>query len=580
MREAPLLREPVPSAEDIQAAKQKAASESRRIAKEQWKASQMQEQKTALPKWAPAAEQAQDRVVPTGYSVLREGSASILQKGNDVFYNPAQVVNRDLSVSVLRYYVAKRADEIATGKLKNKTRGIGSIRPPPDADKPAEGAYVLEGLAASGLRAIRYVTEVDGIGRVDANDLDPAVVEAMCRNVVFNGPEVASKVRPRQGDARLLMMQNAGLYDAVDLDPYGTPAQLLDSAVQSVSEGGLLLITATDMAVLCGNNGEACWGKYGSYPLHRPYCHEMAIRILLASIETHANRYKRHIVPILSLSIDFYIRVFVRVYTSAAAVKDSPTKLMYVWQSQGCDSFYSQRIGRKAVKGTSIKYMPGSGPAVPQQCTHCGSGFTMGGPFWAEPLHDREAITAVLADLDERKASLGAHAKLRGILTSAVEELPDCALYLDLHSVSSTLKCTPPRHEVFKSALLNAGYRVSGTHCSPLGVKTDAPWDAIWDIMRAWVIDHPVKLQDPSSYAAAILAVPPSIKVSFARAAGSFRPVHDKVSRFLPNPAANWGPKPKHGRTTNVPPQVLSTIEVEQDIVEPLDPRVADEWSD
>lgn len=74
-------------------------------------------------------------------------------------------------------------------------------------------------------------------------------------------------------------------YDAVDLDPYGSPTQLLDSAVQAVAEGGLLLVTATDMAVLCGNNGEACWGKYGSYPLHRPYCHEMALRILLATIE-------------------------------------------------------------------------------------------------------------------------------------------------------------------------------------------------------------------------------------------------------------------------------------------------------
>ena len=62
-------------------------------------------------------------------------------------------------------------------------------------------------------------------------------------------------------------------------------------------------------AVLCGNNGEACWAKYGAYPLHRPYCHEMALRILLASIESHANRYKRHIVPVLSLSIDFYVRV-------------------------------------------------------------------------------------------------------------------------------------------------------------------------------------------------------------------------------------------------------------------------------
>ena len=36
---------------------------------------------------------------------------------------------------------------------------------------------MLEALAASGLRAIRYAAEIEGIGRVDANDLDPQVVE-------------------------------------------------------------------------------------------------------------------------------------------------------------------------------------------------------------------------------------------------------------------------------------------------------------------------------------------------------------------------------------------------------------------
>ena len=29
-----------------------------------------------------------------------------------------------------------------------------------------------------------------------------------------------------------LLLQNPGMFDAVDLDPYGSPAQLLDSAVQ------------------------------------------------------------------------------------------------------------------------------------------------------------------------------------------------------------------------------------------------------------------------------------------------------------------------------------------------------------
>ncbi len=48
--------------------------------------------------------------------------------------------------------------------------------------------------------------------------------------------------------AFLADMQNPDGYEAVDLDPYGSPAQFLDSAVQAVSEGGLMLVTATDMA--------------------------------------------------------------------------------------------------------------------------------------------------------------------------------------------------------------------------------------------------------------------------------------------------------------------------------------------
>lgn len=44
------------------------------------------------------------------------------------------------------------------------------------------------------------------------------------------------------------MCQRAGCYDAVDLDPYGSPTTLLDTAVQAVAEGGLLMVTATDMA--------------------------------------------------------------------------------------------------------------------------------------------------------------------------------------------------------------------------------------------------------------------------------------------------------------------------------------------
>ncbi|KAI3718931.1 hypothetical protein L6452_19816 [Arctium lappa] len=78
----------------------------------------------------------------------------------------------------------------------------------------------------------------------------------------------------------------------IDLDPYGSPSVFLDSTVQSIADGGLLMCTSTYMAVLCGGNGEVCYSKYGSYQLRGKYCHKMALRILLACIESHANQYK------------------------------------------------------------------------------------------------------------------------------------------------------------------------------------------------------------------------------------------------------------------------------------------------
>ena len=69
-------------------------------------------------------------------------------------------------------------------------------------------------------------------------------------------------------------------FDVIDLDPYGTAAPFFDGAVQAVQDGGLLCITCTDAAILCGNHAEACYGKYGAMSLQTKYCHEMVSRIL------------------------------------------------------------------------------------------------------------------------------------------------------------------------------------------------------------------------------------------------------------------------------------------------------------
>jgi tRNA (guanine26-N2/guanine27-N2)-dimethyltransferase len=51
------------------------------------------------------------------------------------------------------------------------------------------------------------------------------------------------------------------------------------------------------------------------------YSHEVALRLVVSSLAQAAARYGRYITPLLCLSIDFYVRLFVRVDTQAIKVK-------------------------------------------------------------------------------------------------------------------------------------------------------------------------------------------------------------------------------------------------------------------
>lgn len=528
------------------------------------------------------------------YTVIKEGEAEILMHAkNEVFYNKTQVNNRDMSIAVLRVFVSKRQqehEEMFSRKSKAPPKQSHKVASESEApvdvvnserncngdceasekmsqDEPCsvpedrvdcqerkghetlKPPKVLEALSASGLRSLRYACEVEGIGQVVALDNDKVSVEACQRNIKFNGSVACAKVESHLADARVYMLTHPKEFDVVDLDPYGSPSVFLDSAVQSVVDGGILMCTATDMAVLCGGNGEVCYSKYGSYPLRGKYCHEMALRIMLACIESHANRYKRYIVPVLSVQMDFYLRVFVRVYTSASAMKNTPLKLSYVYQCTGCDSFHLQPVGRTISKNNSSRYLPGFGPVVSQECSDCGKKYNMGGPIWSASIHDQEWVTSILADVKSKKDRYPAYNRISAVLTTISEELPDVPLFLSLHNLCSTLKCTSPSAVIFRSAVINAGYRISGSHVNPLGLKTDAPMHVIWDIMRCWVKSHPVKAQPPEQAGSVILGKEPVLQANFARAVASLSKAQaKKVARFLPNPERHWGPKLRAGR--------------------------------
>lgn len=45
----------------------------------------------------------------------------------------------------------------------------------------------MEALAATGLRTVRYLKEIDSIDTIVSNDWDPAAVELMKKNISYNG---------------------------------------------------------------------------------------------------------------------------------------------------------------------------------------------------------------------------------------------------------------------------------------------------------------------------------------------------------------------------------------------------------
>jgi len=214
----------------------------------------------------------------------KEGHASIIVPDEEkkpskssAFYNPRMALNRDFSMAVARSFFK--------GKKKVK---------------------VCEPFGATGIRAIRYALEVPG-SLVYAGDVRRSSVELIKKNAGLNK---ARNIEVFHREAKELLTDRK--YDLVDLDPFGTPAPFIGPALEGLKASGMLAATATDMMALCGvapKQGTMMPKYSGACSLKTEYVHEIAVRLLLGFI---ARKSKRGIKPLLSLSTDHYIRVFVK----------------------------------------------------------------------------------------------------------------------------------------------------------------------------------------------------------------------------------------------------------------------------
>ncbi|KAL6862701.1 RNA methyltransferase tRNA(m5U54)methyltransferase [Amphichorda felina] len=500
------------------------------------------------------------------FRTVKEGKATILvpqgaKIGEDtgevqqVFYNPIQQFNRDLSVLAIKTYgeaaLKRKRQHHDRIKKKGKKRKRdedeqeGATEPKPEGSEapaqsePAESSQhvpepsfkILDALSASGLRALRYAHEIPFVTSVTANDLSASAAESIKANVAHNGLE--DKIQVTNDDALAVMYRSiaeslsksdrpgqpnrSNKWDVVDLDPYGTGAPFFDAAVQAVrDDGGLLCITCTDSAIWAGHSWcEKAFSLYGGTPVKGMHSHEVGLRLILHAIASSAARYGLDIEPLLSLSIDFYIKVFVKVTRSPQAVKFHGSKTMLVYScDSGCGAWQTQQLMKSRTapnkKGSGHFYKHGmaKGPTADQHCSHCGIKTHINGPMYGGRLHSPEFVQQLLDQLPDADPSVyGTVPRLKGMLNTALEEfLPslepvakvspkeDAAAAIDPYpfyfisaKLAGSLSCSSPPDELFRGALIHLGYRVTRSHCRPGSIKTDAPWSTIWWVMTEWI---------------------------------------------------------------------------------------------
>lgn len=274
--------------------------------------------------------------------------------------------------------------------------------------------------------------------------------------------------------------------------------------------------------------------------------------LVLRSIESSATRYGRYIVPLLSISVDFYIRLFIQVHTSPLNAKRSASRTGMIYLCKGCRSFNIQPMGTFKVLDSEnncnpkCEYAVTTGPVVDRKCQHCDSSFHVGGPVFIDSIHEEKFIELMKAELKESGEEFATAKRMSGMLQVVSEEVSNVPLYWTLDELCRVVKCSSPPMDLVRSAIMNAGYQVSYSHANSSSIKTNAPHDFIWDLMKKWIQSHPCRKPEPNSALERLLNKPVINEIDMSLRDDA-APLSKKLDllRFQCNPEANWGPKPR-----------------------------------
>jgi tRNA (guanine26-N2/guanine27-N2)-dimethyltransferase len=359
--------------------------------------------------------------------------------GTPVFYNPIMELNRDIAILALQAYQKK---------LGRKIR-------------------VCEPLTGCGVRGIRLAAEVDGIKKIVVNDISREAAKLARFNVEQNN--MTKHISVVNEDANLLLNRYAAprkRFDYIDVDPFGSPVLYIDSAVRALRDGGLLALTATDMAPLCGVYPKACVRKYGGRPLRTEYCHELAVRLLAGSLATITARHEMRIKVLFSHSTNHYIRLYASVHYGAKQADISIQKMGYILHCFAC-------FHRETSEGIFSH--------LKQECPECDAQLKTAGPLWLGELFDEDFCSLMEKDVERRH--LKQEKRIVKLLSLAKNEAKAPITYFVVDKFCDKLNLPTPSTIKVMEELQNMGFQAVLTHFNSKGIRTDASANVVKEII-------------------------------------------------------------------------------------------------
>lgn len=348
-----------------------------------------------------------------------------------VFYNPLMEMNRDIAILSLKVYQERMGKRLR----------------------------ICDPLAGCGVRGLRFAREVEEVDEVILNDINLEAVKLAQFNIELN--ELSSLVNVKNYDANIFLSENSShekRYDVIDVDPYGSPTRFLDSAVRALKNGGLIALTATDMAVLCGVKALVCTRKYFGKPLRTEYCHELAIRLLINALVFSAGRHDRGVNILFSHYTGHYVRVYAQIWYGKLKANASIKKLGYILQCFNC-------LNRKWV--FNIPRLTDG------KCAVCGKKLQVAGPLWLGKLLNATFCNEMIAEV-KKEEDMRRKMELIKLLEIIEMEVNASPTYYVIDKICKKMKSNVPAKQKVIAKIREEGYEAISTHFNPIGIKTNA----------------------------------------------------------------------------------------------------------